>query len=192
MHPASTQCESHADQPLQPVYSSRLAELRAKLREKIRGKLAEHTGRQNMRMGWSIVSYAHTVVIRSHLRIVGWPVWADIPFGDLSRVPGGEPVMEFLTGLWDRGELRFEDADAAHIDLARRRPLEVLPGRPVKLPAPHCWGPYPRNDLKLARFRPKTNPLGLPLKKGRMVGAITPKLILDEVDEEDEVRSECG
>ncbi len=140
-------------------------------------------------MGWSVTGYACAVVVRGRLRIVGWPVWADIPFGDLSRIPGGEPVMEFLTALWDSGELRFEPADAAHIDLARRNPHEVLPGRPVKLPAPNCWGRYPRNDLKLARFRPKTNPLGLPLKKGRMVGAITPKLILDEVDEADEVLS---
>ncbi|TFK79478.1 hypothetical protein K466DRAFT_559891 [Polyporus arcularius HHB13444] len=171
-------------------YSSPLAELRGKLRAMIRQKLAERTGRPKARMGWSVVGYAHAVVVRGRLRLVGWPVWADIPFGDLSAVPGGEPVMEFLTELWNRGELRFEDADAAHIDLARRRPLDVLPGHPVELPAPQCWGRYPRNDLKLARFRPKTNPLGLPLKKGRMVGAITPKLILDEIDDADEVSSD--
>ncbi|KAI0684142.1 hypothetical protein C8T65DRAFT_748961 [Cerioporus squamosus] len=177
--------------PAARAYSSRLAELRGKLRAMIRQKLAERTGKIKARMGWSVIGYSRAVVVRGRLRLVGWPVWADIPFGDLSAIPGGEPVMEFLTELWNRGELRFEDADAAHIDLARRKPVDVLPGQPVELPAPRCWGPYPRNDLKLARFRPKTNPLGLPLKKGRMVGAITPKLIFDEVDsEEDEVSSE--
>ena len=146
------------------------------------------------RMGYTPTRYASAVVARGHGELKHWPGpgAGDIPFGDPSAIPGGIPVLEHLVDLCERGIIHFAAADAEHINLARRNPLAVLPGKPVKPRKFQQWGRFPRNDLGRARARPVTNPFGLPLKKRWLVGAITPKLILDEADEEweDEVLSE--
>ncbi len=140
-------------------------------------------------MKWTPKGYAKGVVLRRRRKLSVWPVWADIPFANLSDIPGGEPIIEYLLNLWTTGMMRFVEATETDVDLAKRRYMDVCPGVPLKLPQPRCWGPFTRNDLGKARRRPVTNPMGLPLKRKR-VGAITPKLVLDEIDETDEVLSE--
>ena len=137
-------------------------------------------------MGWSKKAYAFGVVVRSGHHLRSWPTYANIPFADPSAIPGGQPTMRFLLALWDVGILRFEPATAEEIDLARRNPDAVLPGAPPALPAPFCWGPFGRNDIGLGRPRPKTNPLGLPLRRPKN-GPKTPKLLLDSDVEDDEI-----
>lgn len=186
---------------------SRLVILRATLRDTMNADLgtylslstvdspltdaaAQSSGDPKAKMKWTPRGYAKGVVYRRRRKLIGWPVWADIAFANLSDIPGGEPVIQFLFDLWNAGTLRFVDASEDDLDLAKRRPMDVCPGVPPELPAPQCWGPYPRDDRKRARARPVTNPHGLPLRRKKL-GAITPKLILDEpVDEADEVESE--
>ncbi|KAI0745703.1 hypothetical protein C8Q76DRAFT_688707 [Earliella scabrosa] len=163
-------------------FPSELARLRYTFRRVVRMVYRERTGNPKATVRWTAVGYAHGVVGRGHLMFVGWPTWADIPFGDPSSIPGGVPILQYLLDLWESGVLRFEEADADFIDLAKRNPKAVLPGRPIDLPAPRCWGPYPRDDLGLARARPVTNPEGRPLRKNWLVGALTPKVIDDEFE----------
>ncbi|KAI1781891.1 hypothetical protein LXA43DRAFT_860998, partial [Ganoderma leucocontextum] len=80
------------------------------------------------RMRWSVKGYARYVIIRGGKTLVGWPTQAGVPFGNLSDVPGGQPVMELLLALWMSGALRFEDATEDDVDLAVSNPVAVLPG----------------------------------------------------------------
>ncbi|KAI0350967.1 hypothetical protein OH77DRAFT_1411925 [Trametes cingulata] len=148
------------------------------------------TGNPEARMWWTAVRYAKGVVLRGRQKLVGWPTAAGIPFGNLSDIEGGQPIMRYLLDHWTDGTIRFEPADERDIDLARRNPKAVLPGVPPVLRSPRRWGPYGRNDIGRARPRPVTNPEGRPLRR-RKDGAITPKLILDsDVEDEDDVPSD--
>ncbi|KAM5542055.1 hypothetical protein V8D89_004365 [Ganoderma adspersum] len=168
------------------AYSTGLAKLKAALRDKMTGKLRQLTGNPKAKMGWSKKAYAFGVVVRARHHLRSWPTYANIPFADPSAIPGGQPTIRFLLALWDVGILRFEPATAEDIDLARRNPDAVLPGIPPVLPAPFCWGPFGRNDIGLGRLRPKTNPLGLPLRHPKN-GPKTAKLLLDSDVEDDEI-----
>ncbi|KAI1792047.1 hypothetical protein LXA43DRAFT_859192, partial [Ganoderma leucocontextum] len=79
-------------------------------------------------MRWSAKGYARHVVIRGGKMLKGWPTDAGVPFGNLSDVPGGQPVMELLLALWTSGMLRFEEASEDEVDLAVSNPTAVLPG----------------------------------------------------------------
>ncbi len=79
-------------------------------------------------MRWSAKGYARHVVIRAGKVLRGWPTHAGVPFGNLSNVPGGQPVMDLLLALWTSGMLRFEDASEDEVDLAVWNPTAVLPG----------------------------------------------------------------
>ncbi|KAM5529988.1 hypothetical protein V8D89_016297 [Ganoderma adspersum] len=162
------------------AYSTGLAKLKAALRDKMTGKLRQLTGNPVARMRWSKKGYALGVVVRGQHHLRSWP----------TAIPGGQSTMRFLLALWAVGILRFEPATAEDIDLARRNPDAVLPGVPPALRAPFCWGPFGRNDIGLGRLRPKTNPLGLPLRHPK-TGPKTAKLLLDS-DGEDEEISEAG
>ncbi|PIL33140.1 hypothetical protein GSI_04589 [Ganoderma sinense ZZ0214-1] len=168
------------------AYSTGLAKLKAALRDKMTGRLRQLTGNSKAKMGWSKKAYALGVVVRGGHHLRSWPTYANIPFADPSAIPGGQPTMRFLLALWDAGILRFEPATPEEIDLARRNPDAVCPGIPPVRPAPFCWGPFGRNDIGLGRHRPKTNPLGLPLRHPKN-GPKTAKLVLDSDAEDDEI-----
>lgn len=146
-------------------------------------------------MWWVGVHYARGVVIRGGCKLVGWPTKAGIPFGNLSDIPGGQPIMQYLLDRWADGTIHFEKASESDIDLARRNPKAVLPGEPPKLHDPRRCGPYGRNDIGKSRYRPVTNPTGKPLRRPKN-GAITPKLILnsdlEDGDGDSEVESDEG
>ncbi|KAL1943689.1 hypothetical protein VTO73DRAFT_4134 [Trametes versicolor] len=171
---------------------STLAQLRSLLRLLITVEFRRRCKNPKARMWWTDVHYANGVVLRGRHKLVGWPVEQGIPFGNLSDVPGGKPVMHYLLSLWVSGTLRFEEADENDIDLARRKPSAVLPGVPPELPAPRCWKRCGRNDMGKARYRPVKNPLRKPLRR-RKDGAISPKIIWEsdvDDDEDEEVVSD--
>ncbi|KAI1786972.1 hypothetical protein LXA43DRAFT_848817, partial [Ganoderma leucocontextum] len=86
------------------------------------------TGNRKARMRWSAKGYARHVVVRGGKILKGWPTDAGVPFGNLSDVPGGQPVMDLLLALWTSGMLRFEEASEDDVDLAIVNPTAVLPG----------------------------------------------------------------
>lgn len=114
----------------------------------------------------------------------------EIPFANLSSIPGGYPRLYFLFLTWKIGMMHFELATDEEVDLARRNPKAVLPGAPLMRPAPWCWGSLGTNQMGKA----KTSGVSLPLKKpkrGKRMGPITPKVVLDsDVDVDDEVPSD--
>nr|VWP02316.1 DEP domain-containing protein [Ganoderma boninense] len=116
------------------THSSRLVELRARIRKLMNQNLRDLTGNRRARMRWSTKGYARHVVIRGGKILKGWPTQAGVPFGNLSDVPGGQPVMELLLALWTSGILRFEDASEDDVDLAVWNPTAVLPGTPLATP----------------------------------------------------------
>lgn len=145
-------------------------------------------------MRWSSGGYAHGLVVRWRLRLVGWPRGdaesggVDIPFADPSSIPGGQRVIGYLLELWMTGVLHFEPADEEFVMLARRRPLEVLPGKPLEDEAPR---ERVRDDIGKARPRTVTSTDRNRLKR-RMRGAISKKVIVDSDLEVDEIRRETG
>lgn len=150
----------------------------------------ELTGNPKASMKWAPVHYALGVVYRGRYRLVGWPKKEGVPFGNLSSIPGGEPVMEFLLSLWLDGTMYFAPADDDYRDLAKRNPKAVLPADPPPRKAPKCWGSCGRNDIGKGRARPVTNPEGKPLRR-KKDGPKTPKICLDsDVEDSDEVESD--
>ncbi|KAM5532944.1 hypothetical protein V8D89_013410 [Ganoderma adspersum] len=115
-------------------HSSRLVELRSRIRKLMDQNLKDLTGNRRARMRWSAKGYARHVVIRGGKVLKGWPTYVDVRFGNLSDVPGGQPVMELLLSLWTSGMLRFEEASEEEIDLAVWNPTAVLPGAPLATP----------------------------------------------------------
>ncbi|KAM5536338.1 hypothetical protein V8D89_009993 [Ganoderma adspersum] len=118
------------------THSSRLVELRSRIRKLMDDNLKEITGNRRARMRWSAKDYARYIVIRGGKVLKGWPTYAGVLFGNLSDVPGGQPVMELLLSLWTSGMLRFEDASEDDVDLAVWNPTAVLPGAPLATPQP--------------------------------------------------------
>ncbi|KAM5532949.1 hypothetical protein V8D89_013417 [Ganoderma adspersum] len=116
------------------THSSRLVELRSRVRNLMDNKLKDITGNRRARMRWSAKGYARHIVIRAEKILTGWPTYAGVPFGNLSDVPGGQPVMELLLSLWTSGMLRFEEASEDDVDLAVSDPTAVLPGAPLATP----------------------------------------------------------
>ncbi|KAM5532953.1 hypothetical protein V8D89_013419 [Ganoderma adspersum] len=133
------------------THSSRLVELRSRVRNLMDNKLSTYllsplgnsgspslaediTGNRRARMRWSAKGYARHIVIRAEKILAGWPTYAGVPFGNLSDVPGGQPVMELLLSLWTSGMLRFEEASEDDVDLAVSDPTAVLPGAPLATP----------------------------------------------------------
>lgn len=142
-------------------------------------------------MRWTEKGYAFGIVCRARLKLLGWPWYLNIPFANLSSIPGGNERIRFLYMMWNIGVLRFEAATDDDVDLARRNPKAVLPGSPLTRPAPLCWGSLGTNQMG----RAKPNGVALPLKRrkrGKRTGPISPKLVLDsDIDPEDEVHSDC-
>ncbi|KAI1784072.1 hypothetical protein LXA43DRAFT_1044086, partial [Ganoderma leucocontextum] len=114
-------------------HSSRLVALRSRIRKLMDQELKDLTGNCKARMRWSAKGYARHIVIRGGKTLKGWPREAGVPFGNLSDVPVGQPVMELLLTLWTSGMLRFEEASEDEVDLAVWNPTAVLPGAPLRV-----------------------------------------------------------
>lgn len=156
----------------------------------------ELTGDPKAIMHWTEKTYAHSIVVRRKHVVAGWPWYANIPFANPSDIPGGQGTLRFLLALWKVGILRFEQATAEQIDLARRNSRAVMPGAPVMRPPPFCWGPFGTNQIKKrrgkGRFYPRDNPRGSKPRRARD-GPKSAKLVLDESEgerDESEVISE--
>ncbi|KAI0349080.1 hypothetical protein OH77DRAFT_1375183, partial [Trametes cingulata] len=129
--------------------------VRAELRHNLDSKLAELTGNPRAHMSWTPARYAKLVVLRHRYKLVGWP--ADVPFRNLSSVPGGARPLLALRAAWDRASLRFEPVTAVDLVNAVRDPQSVCPNAP----SPPDMSARPRRqrlDVKKARRRPVTNP----------------------------------
>ncbi len=150
----------------------------------------EQTGDPRARMRYSDDGYALGIVKRRRLKLLGWPWYLDIPFGNLSHIGGGQTSLAFLLALFNAGVLRFEPATDEEVELAGRNWTAVLPGSPPMRPPPFCWRKMGRNDMGQTRERPVTNPLGLPLRRERN-GPKSAKLILDDdISETEKISSD--
>ncbi|KAL7277757.1 hypothetical protein ACG7TL_008703 [Trametes sanguinea] len=179
------------------MYAGRLTRLRAELRQHVREELRTISGRPRAHMSWSPYRYSTRIVAGRGLTLVGWPndpehPESTVPFGDPSSIPGGQPVISRLLDLWKSGELRFEHATPLQQQLAVRDPMSVLPGVPVELPKQRSATSYGRNDIGKARAPPNVvdedgNPVQ---RRHRRLGALSSKVVLDEIDEEEEIISD--
>ena len=109
------------------------------------------------------------VVNRYRVRIEGWPL-ADVPFKNLSDVHGGMSMLTHLEHLWGSGDLKF-----VPVTEGERLAASIDPNRLA--PASNCARrkrPGGREDIGRARYRYKTNPNNLPLRRPKN-GPKTPK-----------------
>ncbi len=141
-------------------------------------------------MHWTVKTYGFGIVHRGRCQLAGWPWYLNIPFGNLSDVPGGQESMHILLLLLNLGVLRFESVDDDFADLAKRNPIAVLPGAPVTRPPPWCWGPFGTNQMGTSTNNACFNSRGEPRRRAKE-GPKTPKLVLDSDIEDTEVRSDA-
>ena len=119
-------------------------------------------------MFWTLEAYIESVVLQHGYKLVGWP--RGVPFKNLSDVEGGMSVLRYLEVLWGAGDLKFvpiteDERAAASVDVN------------YLAPAPHCAHrkrPGGRDDIGRARYRYKTNPYNLALRRPKN-GPKTPK-----------------
>ncbi|KAJ2993807.1 hypothetical protein NUW54_g7658 [Trametes sanguinea] len=202
-HSASTGSNAPPHEPATGKRSpdSERALVRWPLDETSGAATAAHPGRPHGRprahMSWSPYRYSSRIVAGRGLTLKGWPNDPDhpegtVPFGDPSDIPGGQPVISRLLELWKSGELHFEDATPVQRQLAIRDPMAVLPGEPLKLPNHRSATSYGRNDMGKARAQPNVvDEDGEPVeRRHKRLGAMSSKLVLDEVDAEDDVISD--
>ncbi|KAI0349713.1 hypothetical protein OH77DRAFT_1375045, partial [Trametes cingulata] len=83
------------------------------------------TGIPGARMSWTTDRYAKLVVVRYGYKLVGWP--ADVPFRNLSELPGGARPLLALRAAWNARTLRFEAASRVDLVNAARDPGSVSP-----------------------------------------------------------------
>ncbi|PIL34694.1 hypothetical protein GSI_03474 [Ganoderma sinense ZZ0214-1] len=113
-----------------------VVELQVCIHQLMDQKSKDLTGDRRERMRWSAKGCAWNIIIRGGKILKGCPTYAGVRFGNLSDVPGGQPVMELLLSLWTSGMLRFEDASEDDVDLAVSNPTAILPGAPLTTPQP--------------------------------------------------------
>ncbi|KAI0359888.1 hypothetical protein OH77DRAFT_1359869, partial [Trametes cingulata] len=85
------------------------------------------TGIPHAHMSWTTHGYAKLVVIRYGYKLVGWPI--DVPFRNLSNLPGGAQPLLALRAAWNARTLRFEPATRVDLVNAARDPASVSPDR---------------------------------------------------------------
>ncbi|KAI0323614.1 hypothetical protein GY45DRAFT_1264308, partial [Cubamyces sp. BRFM 1775] len=85
----------------------------------------ELTGIPGVHLWYTPVKYARLVVLKHKHKLVNWP--AHIPFDDISRIKGGNRVLQTLLDLWKAGTLRFEPATRRDLRDARADPVRVHP-----------------------------------------------------------------
>ena len=141
---------------------------------------------------WSVKGYALHVVYEHGQKWNSWPTFAGIPFGNLSKIPGGQGPLYLLLALWNLGILRLEDASEEERELAKRNHAAVLPGRPPVLPAPRCWGPFGTDQIGRATGRKWARGTSTPERRRatrEKLGPKTPKMVLDSDVEDEEIDS---
>ena len=126
-------------------------------------------------MFWTLEDYIESVVLQHGYKLIGWP--RDIPFKNLSDVEGGTSILTRLGNLWDYGDLKFvpiteDERIAASFDAKNLAPAPLCV---------HRKRPGGREDIGRARYRYKTNPYNLPLRRPKN-GPKTPKRVPDEWD----------
>ena len=83
---------------------------------------------------WTAEKFGRLVVWELGYKWAGWP--ADIPFRNLSHIPGGaQPLMQ-LRALWKSGELKLVPASRDERTRALHDPESVMPN--VSLDAQPC------------------------------------------------------
>ncbi|KAM5531125.1 hypothetical protein V8D89_013083 [Ganoderma adspersum] len=158
-----------------PPYSDRRGYVRGHLREDIDDKLREVTGDDEAGMYWTLEDYIESVVLQHGVKLVGWP--PDIPFRNLSNIPGGVSVLTHLEHRWESGILKF-----VRITEDERRAASLHPE--LLAPAPKYAKrkqPGSREDIGRGRYRYKTNPYNLALRHPK-TGPKTPKYVPAEWD----------
>ncbi|KAI9069708.1 hypothetical protein FKP32DRAFT_1671149 [Trametes sanguinea] len=121
-------CVSASQCTVGPVAGRRRDQLRAALRGAIDGELESLTSLLGAHMSWTRKGYVKLVVLRYGYILYGWPL--DIPFMNLSLLPGGIAPLQRLYDLWTRGILRFELASPEMLARAAADPLSVPPWDP--------------------------------------------------------------
>lgn len=140
-------------------------------------------------MRWHQKGYALGIVHRGRYELKGWPWYFNIPFGNLSNVPGGQESMRSLLIVLNVGVLRFEPVDDDFADLVKRNPKAVLPGTPITRPAPWCFGPFGTDQIGTSTKNACFNSRGEPRRRVKD-GPKTPKYVLDsDIEEDTEVES---
>ncbi|KAI0350728.1 hypothetical protein OH77DRAFT_1386981, partial [Trametes cingulata] len=76
-------------------------------------------------MSWTAEKYARLVVIRYGFKLVGWP--PNIPFVNLSCLPGGVLPLLKLRAAWNASTLRFEPATREDRAKAAYNPASIDP-----------------------------------------------------------------
>ena len=143
-------------------------------------------------MHWSMKTYALGVVHHGRHQLAGWPWYLNIPFGNLSDIPGGQQSLGTLLMLLNLGVLRFEPIDEDFADLAKRNPKAVLPGEPVTRPTPWGLGYFGTNQMGTSTKNACFNSRGQPRRRVKD-GPKTPKYVVEsEVEEDTEVESDCA
>ncbi|KAI0706781.1 hypothetical protein C8T65DRAFT_651995 [Cerioporus squamosus] len=173
-------------------YANNLAKMRAEIRERVNNMIAEKTDGRITRMHWSMKTYALGIVYRGRHQLAGWPWYFNVPFGNLSDIPGGQQTLYSILITLNVGILRFEPVDDDFADLAKRNPKAVLPGAPVTRPAPWCWGPLGTDQIGTSTKNACFNSRGEPRRRVKD-GPKTPKIVPDlDVEEDTEVESDVA
>ena len=119
-------------------------------------------------MFWTLEDYVESVVLRHGYKLVGWP--RGVPFKNLSDIHGGSSVLTSLENLWGSGDLKFVPITEDERVAAAADPNHLAPARCCA----HRKRPGGREDIGRARYRYKTNPNNLPLRRPKN-GPKTPK-----------------
>ncbi|KAI0820675.1 hypothetical protein BC628DRAFT_1329798 [Trametes gibbosa] len=142
-------------------YARQEMKIRSELRALINGGLEDAACIHDVAMAYTIKGYCTKVVLRHHVKLVGWP--DDIVFDNLSRVTGKERISRLLQ-LWKSGKMHFVPVeDPAELDAARTDPLTVAPAFLHRGALPR----RSRSDLGGRRHRPVSNPYNLPRRYPR-------------------------
>ncbi|KAI0652801.1 hypothetical protein C8Q70DRAFT_885434, partial [Cubamyces menziesii] len=85
----------------------------------------ELTGVPGVHLWYSPKRYARLIVLKHKHKLVGWP--AHVPYEDISKIKGGNEVLETLLDLWRTQTLRFERATERDLWYAKVDPARVHP-----------------------------------------------------------------
>ncbi|PIL36373.1 hypothetical protein GSI_00061 [Ganoderma sinense ZZ0214-1] len=160
-------------QTLRGQYARREMMIRSQLRQSINAELARISGCSTARMRWSLQEYLDDIFFGLGIRFA-WVRY--LLFANLSRHTGLARIMH-ITTLWNTGVIYFARVTPEEHEAALRDPLSAAPG-PLHLGLPEWYG---RSDIKARRYRPITNPLGLPYKYERN-GPKSAKTVSDEAE----------
>ncbi|KAJ8497039.1 hypothetical protein ONZ51_g776 [Trametes cubensis] len=114
---------AHRDANAMPL--GRRDQLKRELRTAFNSRLEELTGVPGVHLWYSPKRYARLIVLKHKHKLVGWP--AHVPYEDISKIKGGNEVLETLLDLWRTQTLRFERATERDLWYAKVDPARVHP-----------------------------------------------------------------